>query len=342
MKISLKYILVTVLVILLASTYVYKNLPNLKKWGDKQAKTLIEEANPQRNHGYLNEAYAKYTLAILLANDNYYKSWAYSCRGLVSWDRYKRWHSESEFNKALYDYNKAIKLASTCYSAAYDNKGLLYKSRKDYDIALEQFDKAIACDSKNSDAYENKISLLFDMGKYEDAIDFGKKGLEKFGQSDDLFFYMAYSYEMLGDYKTAVEYYDKELKYSNYKSWWTFTNASYCKLMLKDWIGAIEYAQRSIKLHQNNVHPYNFVAFAALETDKLDLATEYNNKAFNLYDRPNYMSYYNYARIKHLEGDDAGAKQRLDKARELFEKDTENWQFDGFLNLCDELERKLF
>ena len=50
---------------------------------------------------------------------------------------------------------------------------------------------------------------------------------------------------------------------------------------------------------------------------------------------------YNYARIKHLQGDNEGAKLRLDKARDLFEKDTENWQFDGFMDLCDKLEKQL-
>lgn len=338
-KIYIKYI---VILILLLGYIGYRNYyPKLQKWGDKEAAKLIEEGNTIANRGYWNSAIKKYNRAILLGgkrND----AWAYNCRGIIFWRKYAyKGKNEIWFNKALADYNKAESLSDGCYPAMLCNKGLLYASKGDEEQAIYFFDEAIKCGPDDHKIYEEKTSALFDLGRYREAIDFGKEALEKIGQSDTIYFNMAYSYEMIGDYRKAVEYYDKVLRFSHYQNWAAFTNSSYCKLMLRDYKGAIEYAQNSIKLYANNIHPYNFIALAALETGDLKLAIEYNNKAFNIYDSPNYLTYYNYARIKYLQGDIAGAKTRLAKARYLFEKDTETWQFEAFADMCDRLEGQL-
>lgn len=337
LKIYLKYVIA---LILLLAYWGYKEyFPKLQKWADKEAAKLIGEANNLERRGYWNSAMQKYNLAILLGG-KYNDSWAYNCRGIIHWKRYKYNNNEVYFDKALADYNKAEKLSDSCYAAELCNKGLLYASKGDAEKSLQFFDEAIKCNPRDYQIYEEKTSALFDLGKYIEAINFGKDALQKVGESDDIFFHIAYSYEMLGDYKTAVEYYDKVLKFSHFRHWAAFTNASYCKLMLKDYKGTIDYAGKSIELYKNNIHPYNFITLAALETGKTELATKYNNLAFNLYEPPNYLSYYNYARIKYLQGDIEGAKLRLSKARELFKDDTATWKFDGFENLCNSLEAK--
>lgn len=315
-------------------------LPKLQKWGDKEAVKLIYEGNTLANSGHGNDAIDKYNLAILLGGkDN--DAWAYNCRGIVYWRRYAYNNNEMWFNKALADYNKSELLSDRCYPALLCNKGLLYASKGDADKSVKYFDEALKCGPKDYKIYEEKTSALFDLGEYTEAIRFGKEALQKIGQSDTIYFNVAYSYEMLGDYRKAVEYYDKALKFTHYKDYAALTNSSYCKLMLKDYKGAIEYAQIAINLYQNNIHPYNFIVFAALETGNKELAYKHIAATFSLRDKPNYLSYYNYARIKYLEGDINGAKSRLQKARELFAKDTQTWKFDGFEDLCNRLEEKL-
>lgn len=334
-KIYIKYIIV--LILLLGYCGYKEYFPKLQKWGDKEAEKLIDEGNTLANRGYWNEAVKKYNLAILLGgkrND----AWAYNCRGIIYWRRYSSRGNEIWFNKALADYDKAEALSATCYPAMLCNKGLLYASKGDAEKSLDYFDRALKCGPNDHKIYEEKTSALFKLGRYPEAIKYGKEALQKVGESDTIYFNMAYSYEMIGDYKKAVEYYDKVLKFAHYRHDAALTNSSYCKLMLKDYKGAIEYANMSIKLDENDIHAYNFIAFAALETGDLPLAMQYNNRAFNLYKQPNYLSYYNYARIKYLQGDIAGAKIRLQKARSLFEKDTQSWQFEGFEDLCDRLE----
>lgn len=337
---NFKTYMVIVLILLLGYLGYQKYFPKLQKWGDKNAEKLIYEGNSLADMGYWNNAVQKYNLAILLGgkrND----AWAYNCRGIIHWRRYKySAKNEINFNKALADYNKAEELSDSCYAAMLCNKGLLYASKGDEEKSIRFFDEALKCDPRSHKIYEEKTSALFDLGKYNDSIKFGKEALQKIGESDNIYFNIAYSYEMLGDYKKATEYYDKVLTFSHYRNWAAFTNSSYCKLMLKDYKGATEYAQASIKLYQNNIHPYNFIAFAALETGNTELATEYTNHAFSLYEQPNYLSYYNFARIKYLQGDIEGAKLRLSKARKLFAIDNQTWKFDGFEYLCDQLEAK--
>ena len=342
MKIFKQYYKYIIAIILLLGLLTYKNLRefNWGNWAKRTAKNLMEDArknDEKRQHDLAN---IKYSLVILIGND-YYKAWAYNCRGSNTHKKVRRSENEKYFKQTLSDYDNAIKHTSNCYASALGNKGLLYSKIGDLETAINYYNEAIQCNAKYQYAWENKTNDLFDAKRYSEAIETGLQAIEKFGPNDDIYFDIAYSYEMLGNHKKAVEYYNKELKMNNYKSWWTLTNASYCKLMLKDYDGAIEYALKSIRLWDRDVHPYNFVAFAAIKKRNLDLAIQYNNLAFNKAYKENYLTFYNYAYIKHLQGDNEGARQRLEKARQLFAKDKETWQFEGFETLCDNLERKL-
>ena len=319
-----KYIIA---IILLLCFLIGKNFANFNwgNWADKY---------------HYNIANNKYSIAILLGSD-YHKAWAYNCRG---WNYAKKRLTDTTdtyFQKALSDYDNAIAHSKFCYANAIYNKGALYSKINDYNNAIKYYDETISCDSKYKNAWEEKVDNLYNAKRYTEAIEVGKKTIEKFGPNDNVYFDIAYSYEMIGDYKKAIEYYDKELKMNNEQSWWTFTNASYCKLMLKNYDSAIEYAIKATKLWKRNVHPYNFVAFAALKKGNIDLAEQYTNLAFNVTNKKHYLSFYNYAYIKYLKGDKDGAKERLEKARKLFANDKETWQFEGFETLCDELEQKL-
>ena len=334
-----KYIIA---IILLLGILTYKTIRDFDwgNWSKHTAKNLMEDARKNEAKRQYDIANMKYSIVIFIGND-YYKSWAYNCRGSNTHKKAKGNENNKYFKQALSDYDNAIKYTPYCYASALGNKGLLYSKVNNYKTAITYYNEAIQCNANYKDAWENKTDALFDAKRYTEAIETGLQAIEKFGPNDDIYFDIAYSYEMIGNHKKAIEYYNKELKMNNYKSWWTYTNASYCKLMLKDYDGAIEYAIKSIQLWDRDVHPYNFVTFAALKKGKLDLAEQYNNYAFNKAYKKNYLTFYNYAYIKHLQGDNEGARQRLEKARHLFAKDTKTWQFEGFETMCDELERKL-
>lgn len=341
MKNKIPYLRYIIALILLLSYWGYKELaPEFNKWRNSQAEKLIKSGNRLANSGYWGAATASYNLAILLG-DRLNDSWAYNCRGIISWRKYAQYNKdETLFNKALKDYDRAEQLAGNqCYAAALTNKGLLYASKGDFEESIKYFDKALKCNPRDSKIYEEKTAALFNLGRYLDAIDFGKNAIKVIGEKPYLCFNIAYSYEMIGDYKKAVIYYDKVLKQGHNKNSAAYINSSYCKLMLRDYKGALDYAQAAIDLGSGSIHAYNFATFAALQKEDLKLAIEYNNRAFSLYESPNYLSYYNYAKIKYLQGDIEGAKYRLLKAKKAFEEDTETWQFEDFEILCSQLEQ---
>jgi len=337
-KIYLKYIIAIILLLGLLG-YKSTTTSNFKNWKIETAKKQIEQGLQDEKKYNYPLAKMRYSIAILLGND-YYKSWGYNCRGSLTQKSVKK-QSDINFKQTLSDYDNAISHSTHCYPSAIGNKGLLYSKVRDYETAINYYNEAIQCDAKYQYAWENKTDDLFNAKRYPEAIEIGLQTIEKFGPNDDVYFNIAYSYEMLGNHQKAIEYYDKELEMNNYKSWWTFTNASYCKLMLKDYDGAIEYAIKAIKLWDRDIHAYNFVTFAATRKGNLDLAIQYNNFAFNKTYQKNYLTFYNYAYIKYLQGDRDGARQRLEKARQLFANDKETWQFENFEALCDDLERKL-
>ena len=62
--------------------------------------------------------------------------------------------------------------------AAYNGLGLLLKSQKRYDEAIETFRKAMEVDQYNGLAYLNLASLLIYLKRFEDAEEVYKKAMK--------------------------------------------------------------------------------------------------------------------------------------------------------------------
>ena len=73
---------------------------------------------------------------------------AYHNRGFV-------WHRKQDYDKALADYDAAIRLDPK-YAVAYANRGAAYKEKGDLDRAIADYDAAIRLDPKLAVAYNNR------------------------------------------------------------------------------------------------------------------------------------------------------------------------------------------
>ncbi len=62
-----------------------------------------------------------------------------------------------EFDKALSDYNEAIKIDPR-YAQAYYNRGLVQMEKKDYDKAIADFSEAIRLDPRDPSGYSNRAA----------------------------------------------------------------------------------------------------------------------------------------------------------------------------------------
>ena len=92
---------------------------------------------------------------------------AYTNRGIA-------YEKKGEVDRAIADYNKAIKL-SPKLAAAYYNRGLAYEKKGESDRAIADYNKAIALDPNDAAAYNNLGIVYGRKGEVDRAIaDFTK------------------------------------------------------------------------------------------------------------------------------------------------------------------------
>jgi len=73
------------------------------------------------------------------------------------------YHADGHYEKAIFEYNKAIKI-NPQHAMAYNNRGIVYESKGQYDKAISDFSKALEIDPKLANAYVNRGSLMNKLG----------------------------------------------------------------------------------------------------------------------------------------------------------------------------------
>jgi tetratricopeptide (TPR) repeat protein len=87
---------------------------------------------------------------------------AYSNRGIV-------WKAKKEYDKAIADYNEAIRLDPKD-AGAYANRGNTWNAKKEYDKAIADYNEAIRLDPNYALAYMNRGNAWRDKKEYDKAI----------------------------------------------------------------------------------------------------------------------------------------------------------------------------
>jgi lipoprotein NlpI len=75
---------------------------------------------------------------------------------------------------AIYNYSEAIRL-NPKMGKAYNNRGIAYMGRQQYDLAIADFNKAIELDPKNGQAYNNRAIAYW----YKGEIDKTRQDVKK-------------------------------------------------------------------------------------------------------------------------------------------------------------------
>ncbi|MCY4402482.1 MAG: tetratricopeptide repeat protein [Candidatus Poribacteria bacterium] len=79
------------------------------------------------------------------------------------------YYNKRQYDKAITDYNEAIKLKPD-YAEAYSNRAKAYVNIVDFDKAIEDYTKVIELNPKAVDAYYSRGKLYVEGNEYEKAI----------------------------------------------------------------------------------------------------------------------------------------------------------------------------
>ena len=80
----------------------------------------------------------------------------------------KQFTSVESADHAIFNYSEAIKF-NPKFVKAYNNRGIAYIWRKQYDLAIADFNKAIKLDPKNGQAYNNRAIAFWHKGDVNKA-----------------------------------------------------------------------------------------------------------------------------------------------------------------------------
>ncbi len=156
------------------------------------------------------------------------------------------YEEKGEYDLAIKDFSKAIDLKPD-YDLAYNNRGAVYRSKGEHDLAIEDCNKAIQLKPDYAEPYNNRGAAYSNKGEIDRAIEDYNIAIQL--KSD---FVQAY-------YNRGIAYHEKgELD-----------------LAIKDY-------SKAIKLNPKLVHPYNNRANAYRQKRYFDKAIEDCHKAIEL------------------------------------------------------------
>jgi tetratricopeptide (TPR) repeat protein len=112
---------------------------------------------------------------------------------------------KNEWDKALAYYDTCLKLSPT-KAITYSNMGVIFFNRKQYDKALEAYENAVKYNPKFSDAWMNLGSTYGTLGRFNEAIAACKKCIEFNPQNAMAHYFLGITYQNIGD-KQNADYY---------------------------------------------------------------------------------------------------------------------------------------
>ena len=221
--------------------------------------------------------------------------------------------SKGQIDLAIKDYNKAIELKPNDASLYY-NRGLAYNKKGKVDLAIKDFDKAIELSLNDADVYNNRGDAYGTKGEFDKAFTDFRKAIELKPDCASAYYNLGKIYSIKDELDLALQSYDKVIELRP-----DFANAYNNRGAIYEDKGEVNKAikdySKVIELKPAYTDAYNNRGATYFNKGEVDLAIKDFDKAIEL--NLDYAEAYNHR------GSAYGAKGELDKAFADFRKSIE-------------------
>jgi tetratricopeptide (TPR) repeat protein/S1-C subfamily serine protease len=194
----------------------------------------------------------------------------------------EKWAVLSElkrYDEGLAAITQAIDLAPR--AAWYVNRGILYRRQQKYELALDDYNKAIELNPNHANAYNNRGNLYQDLQKYELALDDFNKAIEINPNFAILYYNRGGLYYNQQKYELALSDINKAIELNpNYAE--AYYNRGLLYYDLQKYELALSDINKAIELNPNYAEAYNNRGLLYKDLQKYDLALSDYSKAIDI------------------------------------------------------------
>ena len=226
----------------------------------------------------------------------------------------------SEYDRAIRDYDRAIELKSD-YAEVYNNRGIAYSEKDEIDRAIRDYDRAIELKSDYAEVYNNRGIAYSEKDEIDRAIRDYDRAIELKSDYVSAYYNRGIAYSEKDEIDRAIRDYDRAIELNPNNAAF-YNNRGNTYVRKGEFDEAIRDHDRAIELDPDGVDTYCNRGIAYSKKGEQDKAIQDHNRAIEL--RSNDAGFYNGRGIAYLrKGEYKRAIQDYDRAMELDPNDSD-------------------